>query len=350
MPHPATTLAVGLLIGGALLGGVARAAERPAVPVDDTLRNAILATVIAEVNAYYVDPETAGRIEQRLRARIAEQDYADLDELTPFLDRVRADLREVSADRHLGVWPIWFAPRPLDDSDDARREWEQSLRRENYGFQAVEHLAGNVGYLDLRSFADAGLGGDTAVAAMGLLAGSDALIIDLRRNHGGSSDMVDLLCSYFFDEPVQTLTVHTRYKDETVQSWTPAHVSGKRLADTPLYLLLGGDTASAAEHFAYALRVLGRATLVGETSRGAANTVEEKVFPELSLSLALPVGRATHPLTGTGWEGVGVEPHVAVRAEQALREAHLLALKRLLEDAPDSPRREELADAIRQLQ
>ena len=57
-------------------------------------------------------------------------------------------------------------------------------RRGNYGFQRVERLDGNVGYIELRGFSGSPDAGPTAVAAMNFVAGTDALMFDLRANGG----------------------------------------------------------------------------------------------------------------------------------------------------------------------
>jgi C-terminal processing protease CtpA/Prc len=69
------------------------------------------------------------------------------------------------------------------------------MAQTNFGFEKVERLAGNIGYLDLRGFLPPQMMGDTAAAAMTFLANANALIIDLRENGGGSPDAVTLLFS-----------------------------------------------------------------------------------------------------------------------------------------------------------
>ncbi|MGH9842298.1 MAG: serine hydrolase, partial [Blastocatellia bacterium] len=72
--------------------------------------------------------------------------------------------------------------------------------KRNYGFEKVERMSGNIGYLDLRGFEPAGAANETATAAMNFLANTDALIFDLRRNGGGSPEMIAFLSSYLFDK------------------------------------------------------------------------------------------------------------------------------------------------------
>ena len=87
-------------------------------------------------------------------------------------------------------------PRPPtgEAPDREARRAPQRGEASNFGFEKVERLEGNVGYLDLRGFHRAEVGGDTAAAAMNFLANTDALIIDLRKNGGGAPDMVALIC------------------------------------------------------------------------------------------------------------------------------------------------------------
>src|SRR5256885_13831761 len=105
-----------------------------------------------------------------------------------------------------------------------RRDQLQMLQSRNFGFESVSRLAGNVGYLDLRGFLDAGDGGETAAAAMNFLANSDAVIFDLRRNGGGSPTMIDLLISYLYPRGarVPLNDFRQRKSDERDQYWTPA--------------------------------------------------------------------------------------------------------------------------------
>src|SRR5207248_11591709 len=125
----------------------------------------------------------------------------------------------------------------------------ESLRAVNYGFRKVELLAGNIGYIDLIGFAPADVGWETAAAAMRFVADTDALIIDLRDNQGGSPEMVALICSYLFDNQFQSVhlnDIYSRVDNATHQFWTLPYVPGKRYADKPVYVLTGKQTFSSA--------------------------------------------------------------------------------------------------------
>lgn len=340
-----TVLLVMLLAAGALA-----AQEEGDIPLDAGKREAIVRKVVSELNGFYIYPEVASKIEERLLGRLGSGDYDRFGELPPFLKVLREDMFELSGDRHLGVWPIWMAPVPADTSEAARKAHIERMRSENFGFAAVDRLPGNIGYVDIRYFARPQYGREAAETVMGSLAGADAVIVDLRGNHGGSEHMVNLICAYFFDEPVHTISIYTRYRGETVELWTPSEIKGPRMAGTPLYVLQSGATASGGEHFSYSMKAAGRATVIGERSRGAANPVEERLYPGLSINIALPVSRAFSPVTGTDWEGTGVLPDIEVPAGEALDRAHLLALRELFDKAEDGKRRRELEVIIQGLE
>lgn len=334
-----------------LLVGVQAAAqpqEPPAVSAAD--RQAILDGVVAALHATYVFPEVAETMEEHVRARLAAGAYDGLDSLPDFTAALTDDLRSVSKDLHLGVG---WAPEPPGEGPspaELQARFAAELRRDNYCFDKVEHLSGNVGYLRFDCFAEAELAGATAVSAMGFLAGSDALIVDLRWNGGGSPSMIQLLSSYLFSEPTHLNSFYIREGDRTQQFWTQAHVAGQRMADVPVYVLTSRRTFSAAEEFTYNLRNLERATIVGETTGGGAHPVNGHPVAGYPVQVNVPFGRAINPVTGTNWEGTGVEPHVAVAADEALGRAHQMAVAELAEKASDPEERRLLAWTARMIE
>jgi retinol-binding protein 3 len=316
----------------------------PAVSAAD--RAAIVDDIAAALNEIYVFPETARKMEQHVRQQLKNGAYDRLGTLDAFTEKLTEDLQSVSRDLHLRVF--WTPePPPAEGTGgptpEQRQRFEAALRRDNYCFRKVERLSGNVGYLKLDCFADAGLGGATAVAAMSFLSGSEALIFDLRDNGGGSPSMIQLLTSYLLaGEPTHLNSFYIRQGDRTEQFWTHAWVPGTRLPDVPTFVLTSGRTFSAAEEFTYNLKNLKRATLVGETTGGGAHPVNQHQVKGYPVAVSLPFGRAINPVSGTNWEGTGVEPDVKVPAAEALDEAHARALAAVAEKATDPEHRAEL--------
>lgn len=217
------------------------------------------------------------------------------------------------------------APQPLP-SDIADR-------RAGYGFRRVEMLPGAIGYIDLRYFVDFSFtkpdepARAAADAALQLVSGADAVIIDLRYNGGGSPAMVGYLVSAFVPPNADVYNVFHR-RDST-ESERPGQLYAKPRPYVPLYVLISGRTASAAESTAYTLQAAHRATIVGSTSVGAANPGGE--FPlDDGFNLFVSTGTPVNPLTGRNWEGVGVTPDVRADPERALEHAEILALETVL--------------------
>jgi hypothetical protein len=327
--------------GGHAAAGVSEPSE-----LDRATRSAIVDSVAAVIDSVYVFPETATRMEALLRDNLRKGEYDRILALPDFTRRLTEDLRSISNDGHLAVSPLPPSPppgTPAPTPEEQRHAFLATKARENYGFAKLEHLGGNVGYLDLREFADAGIAGRTAAAAMTVLGNSDALIFDLRKNGGGDPSMIQLLCSYLFPEPTHLNDFHLRRGNQIWQFWTPTNIAGPDLSKIPVWVLTSSYTFSGAEEFAYNLKTLKRATIVGETTGGGAHPVNSYEFPSLGVGINVPFGRAVNPITGTNWEGTGVEPDIKVSAGDALGAAHLEALKTLREKATDPERVQALA-------
>ena len=323
-------------------------------PVDAALRARIVERVSAALNETYVFPDVARKMEAGLRQKLKAGAYDKVvrsDELAEVLTR---DLQAVSRDKHLAIryeatMPPGLEPAGPTDAA-AREEVRHELAAVNFGFEKVERLSGNVGYLDLRSFIGAELAGETAIAAMNFLSHSDAVIIDLRQNGGGEPSMIQLITSYFLDRPTHLNSFYLRKNNTTEQFWTSAHVVGRRMTDVPVYVLTSHYTFSAAEEFTYNLKHLKRATIVGETTGGGAHPVEPRYLADVRLLMFIPYGRAVNPITGTNWEGTGVTPDLQVRADQSLHTAHQEALKKLHARATDARRKQRLAWALQEVE
>jgi C-terminal processing protease CtpA/Prc len=192
-------------------------------------------------------------------------------------------------------------------------------------FRKVEILPHNIGYLKFDFFPDTSVCRSTATAAMAALNHADAIIFDLRDNAGGFPDMVSLIAAYLFDHPEYMYNPREAPKEK---SWTQSPVAGNLLADKPAYVLTSASTWSGAQQFSYDLKMLKRATLVGETTRGSAHA---GVFHRIDdhFGMAIPEEKAINPFAAADWEGVGVEPDVKVKAADALQAATRLAEAKL---------------------
>jgi formylglycine-generating enzyme required for sulfatase activity len=301
--------------------------------LDHQTKGKIIDWVCNKLNENYVFPEVAKKMENHVRKQFKKGQYQQENSIREFTRALTRDLVSICKDEHLRV-RINSNPPPPDSASEevkekALKERIESDRQENYHFKKIEHLPGNVGYLRFDKFDDPRYAGSTAVAAMNFLANCYALIIDLRYNGGGHETMIHLIFSYFFDEPVHYNNFYIRNRDVTEQHWTSAYVEGPKMTDVDLYVLTSRNTFSAAEGFAYALKNLNRATIVGETTGGGAHPCEYHYLRDLDIELKVPHGRAYFPETGLNWEVAGVEPDVKTSSEKAYQTAYTLALQNL---------------------
>src|SRR5438552_1395351 len=275
----------------------------------------------------YVFPETAKKMAEAVRAHQQKGDYDAISDGDDFAKRLTDDFQAISHDKHLSVM---FSPAALPDFDnqkpDPNRESEErkQMERVNCGFKKAEILEGNIGYLKFDFFAGPGICGPTVVAAMNFLANVDAIIFDLRENGGGDPKMIAFISSYLFAERTHLNDLWTRKGDVTDQYWTDPYVPGKRLDGKPAFVLTSKNTFSGGEEFTNNLKVLKRATIVGETTGGGAHPVRGHRITE-HFGIGVPFARAINPVTHTNWEGTGVEPDVKVAAADALSTAEKLA-------------------------
>jgi len=247
-------------------------------------------------------------------------------------------LNKLANDKHLALVydPLWVKDLKKHYSSSPKEAFADSRALEtptdNYGFKKVEILDGNIGYMDIRSFADSHLGGETVENAMKFLKYTDGIIIDLRHNFGGSPFMVTTLASYFFDaDTVHLFTSESRSSGSLtqIQDWTSPYVPGPRFNDVPVYILTSQNSASAAEAFSYTMKSIGRATLVGEVTAGAAHGRSVEIIND-SFLLSLPTARPVDPRTNSNWERLGVTPTIAAKSENALNIAYADLLKELI--------------------
>ena len=311
--------------------------SRISLPDDPELTHAPLppreavAIALSQLRASYVFPDRAEQAATAIEARLAAGEYDDLDEDT-LAERLTGQLHEICADKHLRVrsMPPHARREPPGPPEQDRPAWQERIRPGNFGIHRVERLDGNVGYLDLRAVAPPEMAGPAIAAVMELVSGTYALIIDLRRNHGGSPHGVVFWCSYLFDGPDTHLSdIFDAVTGETRQFWTLAHVPGHRYLGRPVYVLTSSETFSGGEDLGYTLQAQGRAELIGETTGGGAHPTRTMPI-SATLAISVPHARSVNPVTGTNWQGTGVVPDVAVPAAEARDVAYAKALRHVL--------------------
>jgi len=281
------------------------------------------------IQDFYIYPNVAKKTSEHLYKQYEAGYFDKCKDNETFATVLTESVQSVNKDKHMRIMSNepYIAPQNNLEAKSAHRMGQiNNYRSLNHGFKELKIMEGNVAYLDLRMFASMEKAKKIADAYMKLLSLSDAVIIDLRHNGGGNPSMVQYLCSYFFDKKLHLNSLYYREGDRTEEFWTLEEVGGKKLVDIPLFIMIGEETFSGAEEFSYNMQTQKRATLIGQTSAGAANPGGTRGINE-NLSVFIPTGRAINPITNTSWEGVGVQPEIRTKKEETLEQAHMLARK-----------------------
>ncbi|MET1110438.1 MAG: S41 family peptidase [Allosphingosinicella sp.] len=308
----------GLALSPGMAGAQPVAAPAAAAPTDGRATVAALRKVLAE---NYVLPDVRAKLDAALGKALAAGRY-DVSEPGVLVERVNADLAAVTPDKHLGMsydpqQAAQLSGAPRQDDGPATAEQLRVARLRNHGIVELKWLPGNVRYMELRGFMWTGPESARAYDdAMRFLSGGDAVIIDLRRNGGGSPDAVQYLVSHFM-EPNRPLVTFHMGASQVDKLATLASLPAGRMVGKPLYVLTSGNTASAAEEFTGHVAGFKLGEVIGDTTAGAG--FRNTFFPlPGGYLVSVSVGRAVLASTGKDWEAVGIAPTVPISAAKAL--------------------------------
>ncbi|NUO64921.1 MAG: S41 family peptidase [Gemmatimonadaceae bacterium] len=329
--------------------------------LDAAARKEVVDNLEALLVRHYVDADTGKLIAANIAKRFAAGAYERMTNPYEFAEAVTTDLRAINGDKHLMMLydprqpAMRVGPEGLrmlgGSGGPGRREPSPAMiaqaRRSHFGLARVDILPGNIGYVEIRGFSGSPEAQDAVVAALQYVQYADALIFDLRRNGGGSAELVNFIISHFTGpDTLASLTVKNRSGGETFTRYTLAKVPGPRRTDVPLYVLTSGYTASAGEDFSFVLKNLGRATIVGEPTAGAGHN---NAFLDTGHGFGTSISftRVMDPKSGAEWERIGVQPTVRVDQGKALETAEVLALKQIAAKETDAEDRE-YSDRLRE--
>lgn len=288
----------------------------------------------------YVFPEKVHKIETVILKKFKAGGYESFKTSQEFLTAVNADLERESQDKHVN---ISFGPdrvkQILKEKENegkqpvVTKEWLQRMRFENFRLRKVEWLEGNIGFFRFLNFTDLAASKEAYVSAMNLIRNSNAIILDLRDNGGGSSEALEFLLSFFLRDGLKIGEFRFRKNnriEEKIIKKDP--VVNKIPDDVPLYILVSKRTSSAAEGMASNLRAFRGAIIVGENTKGEGNPGELFVINDLlyiMIPTAISVSAApdSKPI-----EGVGVAPDILINPDKSLDKALVEICKTLAKD------------------
>jgi C-terminal processing protease CtpA/Prc len=311
-----------------IMAGISHAAARASQSnslKDWAYKKRVLQKIAGLIESKYVLAEKAKSYAAEFKKMVKAGAYASFTDAKEFADRITVDLQAITRDKHVSLRRI----EASDIGEKAVGALHHPVRlhrlrlKENTGFHKLEWINGHIGYLDLRRFWSIETARDMVAAAMKFLENADAIIIDVRENGGGSGTH---LSGFFLPYPTQLTGWYYRENDYLEEFWTTNEKSGKPLTDVPLFLLIGKNTFSAAEIFAYDLQARKRAVLIGEPTKGGAHSIDLYTIDD-QFEINISTSRAVNPVTGSNWEGTGVIPDIPAAPDEALNTAIELADK-----------------------
>ena len=315
------------LASAAILMFAPAAQAAPDAPLTPQQRTKAIGDIAVQFEKIYVDPEVGQRMARDLRTRLQAGEYDGITSSRELASVLSKHIDAICKESHTGV--SYFEEDQLAASpevDPAAFEQQEAqriaaLRAANYYFAPPQRLEGNIALVRFDGFARPADAGPFVERLMSELADAAALVFDLRANTGGASEMIPVLASYLFDDkPVHLFDRIDRKRGTRTEFRTTPAPPGKRFGSRkPVYILTSKDSFSAAEHFAYTLQQLKRATVVGERTRGGKHGAFGKpVTPHLVAYVATI--STIHAVTKTDF-GRGVLPDLAVPAADALNAA-----------------------------
>ena len=311
----------------------------PEPVLDRAMRTQTIDTLVAKLNDHYVFPDKARQMAAVLQRRQHEGRYDGINNGYRLAKELTADLHGVARDLHMkvGYHPAMVMTDEAEGPAPAPNFLMRLVQRRpaaDRGVELVGRVGDNIGYLKISKFPHASVMREKFAEAMGELAGTDGLVMDLRGHRGGDPLAVVLLVSYFVDGRTRLNDIWERDTGRTVQHYTEEKLDGRRYGGKkPVVILVDSGTGSAGEDFAYTMQALKRATVIGEPTWGGAHPTE--MYPLGGHFYAsIPNQRSISPVTGGNWEGTGVKPDVATARDRTLAVAKDLMRRRLRESAP----------------
>lgn len=275
----------------------------------------------------YIFSDIALALEREIKEHRAQ--YRNTRDPAKLADILTADMRAVGHDQHLAVV---FGEELAVKKSATPEELAHAHafdRAQGYGVRSARRLPGNIGYIALAYFSPDAEVGTAIAAAMQMVSGTEALIIDIQRNGGGSGEAMITLASYFFSDVTQLSGVVEKVggKTQERQHWSVPFVQGPRYLNKPLFVLTSRHTHSAAEVLAYDLKNSHLAKTVGDRTSGDATSGTGELDLGLGFSTFIPNGQMMSPVTHSNFIRVGVQPDVQTNSSDALVTAYTLALQ-----------------------
>lgn len=202
------------------------------------------------------------------------------------------------------------------EGEDGYLEFDVVRRKIEVPTVTSKMMDNKVGYISVSEFDDVTYEQYTKALDQLIADGMTGLVIDLRDNPGGNLDVV---CKMVDEILGEGLIVYTQDKNGEKQEWN-SDASNK--LKVPLAVLVNGNSASASEIFAGAVKDYKIGTLVGTKTFGK-GIVQQLIDLKDGSALKLTIASYFTP-NGTNIHGVGIEPDEKVELNESAKEDNVI--------------------------
>jgi len=337
-------LAIGLVLSISQAFGQIRimnSGSKEPIPIELSEVHEMVKNLADSIQVNYIFAEKASMLKENLLKELKNRKFDHINEKNDLAKHLSNLLVTWSNDGHFLI----LKAEPAGERLVMPSSYDH-LAKYNYAFEKLEHLNGNIAYLKFNRFIPPAYTGSLISSSMLFAANSDALIIDLRDNIGGSPETVGLLAGFFLKEPTLLSINYTRATDSKEEIWSseadikinssnPDNFiiptgALERLKNIPVYILTSKRTFSAAEMFSSSLQGYDRVKTVGENTGGGGHGINPYEIVQ-GFTAYIPMANYYHPLTEESWEVVGVKPDIPCTETDAKRIAQITILKELQE-------------------
>jgi len=280
--------------------------------------------IVHELQHNYLFADQGKSAADKLQAKLAAGDFDGQFDFALFNHEMSSILAQMTSDS--GFELIQQSTTTLAEFDHNHNALPG---KQHDAFEAgiLEH---NIGYLKITGNFHYPNSSDLLAEQLRLLAGVDALIIDLRQADEATLTLAQQLISYFVQAETKIANVAFHQGVETLTAGaTPGFEKFKQ--DFPLYIVNSAFVAGSWEFFGYTMQHFDKAVIVGESTMGL-GYFSKVVRISDSLLFRFNHASITHPLSNNSWDNHGVVPDYFFQGDAAFNKAYRLALEHIATD------------------
>jgi hypothetical protein len=332
----------------------------------DSTKFKLVESLTENIYKTYLDVDIAKAMCDTVKYKLAVAKYDTTLSLDEFVYEVNKDLRRVSKDNHIMVYPAHYRQSNYNyETNYQERSWRywkrhnkkvnkrwkkfikkyrERTKNDMFTYGEIKILPGNIGYVEIKDFNNTSYikkenrNRISLESVFNFLKNTNSIIIDFRENLGGYVFLSAKLCSYFSDKPNSyfiTAESVFRYDSSGIRKelkfkdklYTENEINTSLIGNKRIYILTSKRTFSAGELSTYKLKQLNTNTkIVGEKTTGGGNghyggTMEKYYSAVIPCVKIFDENNSNYTL-----EAKGIKPDIQTTSDSALSVAYSLSL------------------------